>query len=253
MVSLYVDIKVSPQPTEPPPPPVDWPDLWQVLHDIERPAEEAWLAQRLLPEPLQPFAAFMPKILWRKNVPEVYLAEPVHKMVYVEWLQHLAFDMFGYFAPHTDRALQIKHWRSTYGCHRALNNYAGFDCRYPEWRGGPHGPFRDYISRIDLSESFPKFDKIRFFGGATLGGEEDGDWVWIETITQPTTLAYVLEHPWLMQHATTVREDGSIGMFPQGDGYPVVVPVISEKRVKYPKKYLRRVSKIMDPYTIYSS
>jgi len=47
-----------------------------------------------------------------------------------------------------------------------------------------------------------------------------------------------------------VREDGTIGKFPQGDGSPVLVPLVAEQPVHYPREFMEKVDRIADPYWI---
>lgn len=227
---MSLDISIVPGESISPPPEPEYPDnLWQVMHDIE-----------------------IGNGVWRPKLPEVFFFEPVHKVKMTEGLQILMFELFKWGAPNLDSSLHIQRWESLYGCHRAFCNYSGFRCRYPESRGGPHGPFANFIRREDLNESLPKLDKPRVCGGATIAGRVSGNYLIVETLTRPVTLEWLIQHPWLFFPATTVKDDkGNIGSFPQADGEPCYVPLIATQEVRYPLKYLRKVDKIADPYKIH--
>lgn len=219
-----IDIQVTVTPREVEPPPVQWPDnLWRIVHDIER------------------------GDLWRAKVPEVYLFNPVHLVPLTKGWQEMWFDLFSWGAPNLGTGdYLLKHWESLLGCHRAFTNNKGFGCRRPPPRG-PHGPFANYIRREDLNASLPALDKCRVTGGATVAGEQVGDVVVVEALSEPVSLAWLIEHPWFFYPATTVNEFGMPSHFPQGDGSPSYVPLVATKKITYPVAFMEKVDSIADP------
>jgi hypothetical protein len=136
-------------------------------------------------------------------------------------------------------------WRSVYADDRAFTNGEGFN--------DPGDPRADYVNSLDLTCKDPKFDKSYVCAGATLGGHDDGRFATVEILDgrgAAPTLEWLLAHPWLIYHAVTVREDGSIGRFPQGEGRPVIMPLIGTGVARYPLACLQRVPAIADPYVI---
>jgi len=221
---FHFDFKLgeSPQPPSPSLPN----NLWRVKHDIER-----------------------PEGLWRKWVPEVYVLGPVHKVYMTkDWQERVMWPLFLYGAPNLGTGEYArKKFTETYGCHRAFDNNHGWQCK----KTPPHGPFRNYITGEDLGKGLPAFDKPRVCGGATIAGEVNGDWLIVETLNKPVDIDWLVARPWLYFHATTVHADGTVGRFPQGDGSPVLIPLVAEIPVRYRLEYLQKVDRIADPYTIY--
>jgi len=185
--------------------------------------------------------------LWRKNVPEVFVMNPQGKVKLTKEWQQLLWDLFIWGAPNVGIDDYGKHkWREYLGCHRAFDNNNGFDCK----KTPSHGPFADFISNQNSSSPLPAFDKPRLCGGATVRATlKDGKY-WIDTLTKPIPIEQLKKEPWHYFHATTVHEDGTIGMFPQGDGNPVLVPIISAEPVHYPVELMEKVDNIVDPYQI---
>jgi len=222
MTDLRIKLQYGAQPE--PPPDIELPDnLYRIMHDIEI------------------------GDLWRKNVPEVFLMKPIHKVKMTEEWQRLMWELFIWGAPNLGTGDYAKHkWREYLGCHRAFDNNNGFDCK----KDPPHGPFADFVSPQDTSSPLPAFDKPRLCGGATVRATlKDGKY-WIDTLTSPIPIEQLKREPWHYFHAVTVHEDGTIGKFPQGDGNPVLVPVISAEPVHYPIELMEKVNKIADPYWI---
>lgn len=256
-MTLEIELRYSPSV-----PVTDLPDnLYRVKHDIELPAT-ALATGTLLGDTgreviLRKFKKVLSSIkvnnktvfniLWRENVPEVYWMKPLHRVYMTKEWQYLMFDLFLWGAPKLGMGdYAKKKWSELYGCHRAFTNNTGFNCKKtPE-----HGPFANFITGEHLSEGLPALDKPRFCGGATIAGEVRDGKFWVETLTKVPTLDWLIKHPWLFFQATTVHADGTIGRFPQGDGAPVYVPLVSKVPVHYPLEYLEKVDKIADPYWI---
>lgn len=177
-----------------------YPPLWRVKHDAERGE------------------------IWRVHVPEVFPLNPDHRIPMNEPEQLLLFGLLRSGAPSLSLTEAKKQFRILYDYRRAFTNkYCGFE--------GIGEPLADYINRLNLKDSPMCFDKPRVCGGASITGKVIGSELEIETINADApipSLEWVLEHPWLYFHATTIAdESGNIGRFPQGGGEPVFVPLIS--------------------------
>ena len=120
----------------------------------------------------------------------------------------------------------------------------------------------NYILGEELDQPDPRFDQARICGGAVVAEKKhDDQYVWIETIDvrKPIPSAeYVMARPWLYYHATLAGD--IIRMFPQGEGKPVYVPLLSALSaqagvdgVKLPRWKLQKWTKpeLPDPYTVY--
>jgi len=229
-------------------------NLYRVKHDIELPAPtiikgiiQHGIGWDILFRKMKRGASQQNFVNWRKNVPEVFVMNPIHKVKMTEDWQRLMWDLFLWGAPNVGTGeYGMKKWTELYGCHRAFDNNNGFECK----KDPPHGPFANYILRKDLGAPLPAFDKPRVCGGATIRATlRDGKY-WIDTLTKPIDIQQLIREPWHYFHATTVHEDGTIGKFPQGDGSPVLVPLVATEPVHYPIEYLERVDRIVDPYWI---
>lgn len=185
---------------------------------------------------------------WRAGYPEVFILQATHVVKMDVELQHLMYDLFTAGTPSMKETTRKGKWRSLYQYDRAFTNGTGFN--------DDSDPRADYINMQDLEYELPKLDKTRVCGGATVRGEVDGDWVWVETIQADSlpTIGYVLGRPWLYFHATTSRDasgEPAVGRFPQGDGEPCFVPLVSRYPVRYPLAHLQPVDEIADPYRFY--
>lgn len=191
---------------EPIPPPA-MPQLWQVLHDAQ------------LGEVRQPTDG--------EGAPEVFPMMDKHFTRFTRAWQMLSYELM---------ALPPKKWRAVFTWQRALTNNNGFE--------SPNDPRADYVNRMDLTSPDPKVASL-LFGGNVITGRVDGDHLWVETLNgndPPPSVAWMKEHPWLMQVCTNVQyESGKVFDFPQGDGLPVIVLILASKAVKFPLKNLKKL------------
>jgi len=211
--------------------------LYHVLHDKE-------LFDRGIVDPRNNKGVWW----WRKGLPEVQNFDGSHVTKMLEWVQRLAFDL----NPGIDPAK----FRVLYNQTRAFTNGMGFDTSHASTDPG-YVPRRDYINRRDLDAEFPRFDKSRVCGGATIAGCVNGNWLEVETlnVNMPVPLSYVQARPWLTFTATTVSSTSTndreiIGDFPQRGGLPCIIPLVTTYPVRYPMKWLEAVDNIADPYMV---
>lgn len=217
--------------------------FWRVLHDYE-----IWRRKIVVPSHGQILNATTNGWEWRLGYPEVFWLFDSHTVPFTERWQRLSFDLMRHFAPD----INGKKWRIVYDDHRAFMNGKGF------WTSGSPYDYvarRDYINNIDLNGENPAWDKIRVCGGATVSGYVDGDMLVVETLDyfNPPTLDWLLQRPWLFFRAL-VNEQSSgkpvVIDFPQGGGYPVVIPLVAMYPVRFPLAALQSVGEIADPYKI---
>lgn len=231
---------------EPPPPSEPEPQLFRVLHDFEifakgiidpRNSEGVWY--------------------WRKGMPEVFNFTGSHVTKMVQWVQELAFDL--------NPGMPTDHggFRYLYDVRRAFSNGTGFDTVHQR-NEEDYAARKDFINKWDLdAREYPRFDKSRTCGGATIAGKVDGDSVIVETLKVGSPpgndrieiLGYVLKHPWLFFHAVTVAGSSTntqeiVGKFPQNRGNSVLVPLVTTTVVRYPLSWLEPVTRIADPYKV---
>lgn len=193
----------------------------------------------------------------RENLPQVYSLEPTHRVYMDKAIQFLCYDLFRAGAPSMTATRAQKMWRQLYDYRRAFTNKTGFE--------NPNDPRVDYVHGLDytcivdgkeVKCEEPALDKgPRVCGGASIKGVVSGDVLLVETIDSNNvpSLEYVLARPWLYFHATTFRINGKVGRFPQGDGEPVFVPLISDHKkgaVAYPLAWLEPLPAgvVADPY-----
>lgn len=177
------------------PPPSARPAIWRVLHDLE------------LGE------------LWRDNMPEVHPFMDSHFWEFGEAWQRFTFALNPHLTP--------KKWTAVYGNRRFLTNNNGF---YDD------GDLRaNYILGEDLNRPNPKCEAL-VCGGAVMAGTVSGSNFIPETLNgrdAPPSVEWLLDHPWLYFHAVTVDSSGTPRMFPQGDGVPILIPLVAD-RTRYP-------------------
>ena len=186
---------------------------------------------------------------WRAGFPEVYNFDGSHVTRMLEWVQKISFAL--------NPGMDPKKWRVLYDDHRAFSNGSGFDTTYPP-TDPRYTPKRDYVNRIDLdSVEYPRFDKSRICGGATIAGRVSGDWLEVDTlrVDHPVTLEWLLPRPWLYFDAVTVSSTSTdsaetVGKFPQNDGRRCLVPLVTTTAVRYPLAWLEAVTQIADPYYV---
>lgn len=218
--------------------------------------------------------------IWRAGLPEVFLFDPQAATPMNEELQWLMYDLFRWGAPSQDEARAENKWTSLYQYDRAFTNGTGFN--------DPSDLRANYISGDDLGYPLPRLDKYRVCGGASLKGTEgyslmlalktlpallgqkiyalrtkDDFSFWnavtannvlnVETLKANAlpTIEELVTKPWLYFHATTSRANGTIGRFPQGDGEPVLVPLVTKEPVTFPLNKLQKMDTIADPYKVY--
>lgn len=180
--------------------------------------------------------------LWRSNVPEVFPLMPEDATPFTKEWQLLSFAL--------NPGMTGDHWRAVYGDTTAFCNGTGFNGAIPR---------ADFVNNRDLTAPLPRLDKPRACGGAILTGVEDGTDLIVKTLdgnSPPPPLAEILLRPWLYFAATTVKSDGSIGRFPQGNGATVWVPLVASTQVTIPLSNLEKLPvnawpNLPDPYTIY--
>jgi GH25 family lysozyme M1 (1,4-beta-N-acetylmuramidase) len=181
--------------------------LWQLLHDVQ------------LGEIRQPTEG--------NGAPEVFPMMDKHFTRFTREWQMFSYELM---------ALPAKKWRAVFTWKRALANRNGFE--------NPADPRADYVNKMDMSSDDPKFASL-LFGGNVITGREDGEYLWVETLDgnlPPPSVAWAKERPWLVQTCTNVTySNGHVGNFPQGDGLPVVVPVLASKPVRITLKNLRKL------------
>jgi hypothetical protein len=232
----------SPAPSTPSAKPKPPNQLWRVLHDYEIYAKKA-----SHPEHGQLYNKNR-NWYWREGYPEVFWLLGSHRVPFSEAWQKLSYEI-------NQPWLDDVRWRAVYGDATAFMNGTGF--------GGvansnlPYVPRKDYINRIDLNASeLPAWDKVRVCGGATISGRDNGD----GTVTVDTlNYSYVpsaqslLERPWYYFHAVSVHRSGNkevVVDFPQGNGHPVLIPLVAMREVRFPIVALEKVNDIADPYKI---
>lgn len=183
------------------------PQLWQVLHDaqmgeIRRPTEG-------------------------KGAPEIFPLIDKHFTFFTKGWQEFSFELMG---------LPSRRWRAVFTWQRVLTNENGFD--------KPGDPRADWINKLNLESPNPKYASL-LFGGNVVTGRVDGDWLWVETLdglNAPPSVAWVRERPWLIQVCTNVQYDtGKVFNFPQGDGLPVIVPILASKPARFPLSGLKKL------------
>lgn len=179
--------------------------------------------------------AELPEGIWRPNLPEV-------------WPLNGEVTRFGESWQYRDKSLNPAmtggHWRSVHASNRAFNNGQGFN--------DAAEPHADYVNRLDLTSPDPAWDKTRCCGGATLRGIEQPPYLIVDILdgfSPPPSLDYFRAHPWLYFHAVNSTENG-ITRFPQGDGLPVLVPLVGSGVARIPLNVLQRVPGIADPYVM---
>lgn len=211
-------------------------NLYRVMHDVElldRDLLDGGLLKRVLKR-------------MKKRDPEVFLlhdisGEPITKDVpMTRDIQEMMFALYRHGAPSQNLKRAKKKWRVVYDFMRAFSNGTGFN--------DSSDPRRDYISGLDLNKRLPAFDKARVCGGATITGQIVGDRLKVETLTDAMTLEHLLNNPHLYFHAMLSGKNPA--PFPQGDGEPVLIPLIAPNGIDayYPLERLEKVDEIADPY-----
>lgn len=179
--------------------------------------------------------------LWRAD-PEVFQLWPQTPIPFDEPLQRLAYAM--------NAPIALNHWRSIFAAATAFNNGTGFD--------NPSSPRADFISGRDLDQRIPMFDKPRVCGGASLRGFVSGNNLVVDTIRidlgELPTLEWMQAHPWYAFTALIVSgDDGHVFHFPQGEGKPVRIPLVSMEQVSISLDNLESLpagSWLTDPFYI---
>jgi hypothetical protein len=173
---------------------------------------------------------------WRPGKPEVHRLMPDHHVVLTEEIQWLWRSM----NPHMTDVKFCK----MFGNKLAFTNGSGFPGH------------ANYILGEELEKPDPRFDQARTCGGALKIGQMVGDYLYLETIDtrRPIPSAeYVLARRWLFFDA--VLSGDVIRMFPQGDGLPVFVPLLTATDgVKLPMWKLQKWTGpgLPSPYQIYT-
>ena len=173
---------------------------------------------------------------WRSGVPEVFLLEPIDLTTPIP--EHWQWLCYALNCP----GITPKQHRQLFDWQRAFTNFnAGYD--------NPGGKLHcDFINGRDLTSPPPWFDKPRVCGGAILRGKLTGDILAVETLNgnnDPPLVwtggdwdAYVAsvavwakEHYWLFFRAVTIASNGENYNFPQGNGQPVLIPLVTSAPV----------------------
>ena len=116
----------------------------------------------------------------------------------------------------------------------AFNNGTGYE--------EPGNPRVDYINDRDQDAPLPKFDKIRVCSDNIIAGRVDGTDLLVDhfsAVPSSYTIS-ILEDPRVFR-ATIIRTDGSTGEFPQLDGAPVYIPLMSNFDLRIPLEYLEKL------------
>lgn len=186
----------------------EMPQLWQILHDAQ--------------------LGEVRNVTDGGGAPEVFPMMDKHFTKFTRAWQLFSYELM---------ALPPKKWRSVFHWQRALANNNGFE--------SPTDPRADYVNNMDLSSPDPKFASLLFGGNVVTGRVEAAD-LWVKTLdgrAPPPSVAWVKEeNPWLMQVCTNVQYGtGKVFNFPQGDGLPVIVPILASKPVKISLKNLKKL------------
>jgi hypothetical protein len=172
---------------------------------------------------------------WRDGLPEVHRLVPDHHVVLDGELQFLWRLM--------NPGMTDAKFCKMLGNKLAFTNGSGFPGSY------------NAILGEDLTQPFPRFDQARICGGAVVHGREVGDYLYIETIDVRLPIPsaeYVMARPWLRFDAVLAGD--VIRPFPQGEGKPVYVPLLSAvDGVKLPLWKLQKWegATLPNPYKIY--
>lgn len=177
---------------------------------------------------------------WRPGLPEVHpMINNNYTPLTRSW-QLVSKNMNSYLHP-------LK-WRQVYTHQRFITNFNGFE--------RPGDPRADFVNMLDTDMPLPKQENL-VCGGAILCGIEQGDWLEVETLNGrdgPPPLEVIMSAPWLYFHAVTVAANGTPRLFPQGDGRPILIPLLSFNKAYFPMGKLHKWplgQALPNPYSIY--
>lgn len=213
--------------------------LYRVLHDAELPGQPSVRGMRAVYRrtqrlPRLPRALLRAlSVIWRPGLPEVF---PLNDLAttFGEQLQWLAYGL--------NPGMTGLKFRSLYDYRRAFTNGTGF--RGPE-------PRADYVNGLDLNAIQAALDKGRLCGGATVEGDKDPPYLIVRTLdpNHLPTLEWLWNHPTFRFHAVNTTWAG-ITRFPQNDGRPCIIPLVSRGICRILLSNLQEVPGIADPYYI---
>jgi len=150
----------------------------------------------------------------------------------------LSFARFGVAfsrLTNTDTDYIIRAFTSLYASDRAFTNGTGFACaKFPTKR-------RNYIEGTNLEAELPRFDKIRVCSGDTLSGRWKSDAFYIDyfkSVPENYDITFLLNPRVFI--ATIIQKDGRLTNFPQLDGEPVPVPLMSRYPLTIPFTHIVR-------------
>jgi len=185
---------------------------------------------------------------WRNGMPEVFWLFDGTATEITQNCQELIKAM----NPNTT----MKKLRVAFDWMRAFTNGLGkgFDTKNDP-QSSDYVPLRDHFTNSDLDAPYPRFDKIRLCGGATVRGVIDGDYLVVEHLTPDNipSLEWMNDHPWLRFRALSTHNSGgkpTFSDFQQGNGYPLMVPLVSKNDVRFPLGALEEVDGIADPFEV---
>jgi len=139
-----------------------------------------------------------------------------------------------------ERSYIASKFTSLYRSDRAFTNRTGF----PALPNGDLTARKNYIKvdPNDIDEE-PRFDLIRVCSDDVVSGHEDGtDLVLDHFITVPKVYDITILNDPRVFRATIINRDGTLQEFPQLDGAPVYVPLMSKYELRIPLKYVERVT-----------
>jgi len=135
-----------------------------------------------------------------------------------------------------ERDYIVRAFTDLYSSNGAFSNESGFPA------SNDPTPRANYIKNQDTDKELPRFDQIRVCSDDHITGVVDGTHLLVDHFSSVPSGYHIsiLEDPRVLR-ATIIRIDGSIREFPQLDGAPVYLPLMSNFELRLPLKYLEKL------------